>query len=200
MRKIFAVLLLLFTGLSSVVAQDIITLKSGNELKARILRLNPKDVTFIPENKSDTLSMARNEITKLLYQGGTVIYLSEEERITFNNEPGSDTGSDSLYILGEKDAIRFYKGYKPAATGTLICSIFIPWGLIPAIACSSSPPKINSLDFRNNKLMENPGYYKGYTDKAFKIKKKKVWQNFAIGSGITVGCYILMAGVLFSML
>jgi len=200
MRKTFAVLLLLFTGLLSVVAQDIITLKSGNELKARILRLNPKDVTFIPENKSDTLSMARNEITKLLYQGGTVIYLSEEERITFNNEPGSDTESDSLYLLGEKDAIRFYKGYKPAATGTLICSIFIPWGLIPAIACSSSPPKTNSLDFRNNKLMENPGYYKGYTDKAFKIKKKKVWQNFAIGSGITVGYYILMAGVLFSML
>lgn len=200
MRKIFAVLLLLFTGLSSVVAQDIITLKSGNELKARILRLNPKDVTFIPENKSDTLSMVRNEITKLLYQGGTVIYLSEEERITFNNEPGSDTGSDSLYLLGEKDAIRFYKGYKPAATGTLICSIFIPWGLIPAIACSSSPPKINSLDFRNNKLMENTEYYNGYTDKAFKIKKKKVWQNFAIGTGITVGYYILMVGALFSML
>jgi len=188
MKRTLAIVFLVFTGLLSAVAQDIITLKSGQELKARIIRLNTKDVTFMATGGSDTISLQRDEVSKLYYRSGIIIYLSETGLPEFSNV----SPNDSLYSLGEKDATRYYKGYKGAATGTLVSSIFIPLGLIPAIACSATPPAMNNLGYRDQKLMQNSSYYKGYTDQAFTIKKKKVWQNFAIGTGITAGYYIIM--------
>lgn len=198
MKKIVALLLILFTGIHVAVAQDIITLKSGQELKARILRLNPKDVIFIAENNPDTVYLLRGDITKLQYRSGIIIFLSDNKEHspavsdTFT-ESNNVTVKDSLYSLGEKDASRYYKGYQAASTGTLICSLFFPWGLVPAIACSSTPPSINNLGYRDQKLMENSNYFTGYTRQAYKIKKKKVWQGFAIGSGAVIGFSILMS-------
>lgn len=182
---------IVFVSVLSASAQDIITLKSGDELKVRIIRLNPKDVTFFPENSSDTASLQRDEITKLFYKSGTTIYLEDVERTAISNEPIID----SLYLLGEKDAGKYYKGYKAAATGTLITSLFIPFGLIPAVACSSTPPAINNLGYRDQQLFENPSYNKGYTHQAYQIKKKKVWKNFGIGTGITLGYMIFVAAL-----
>jgi hypothetical protein len=190
MKKAFVLIIFIFSSLSLVTAQDIITLKSGDELKARIVRLNPKDVVFIPQNNSDTITLLRDEITMLHYQSGINIYLTE------NNSPAlvannSEPGNDSLFSLGARDAGIYYTGYKAAATGTLITSFFIPWGLVPAIACSATPPSTHNLGYRNPKLMENPSYYAGYTDQAFKIKKKKVWTNFGIGTGAMIAFYII---------
>ena len=190
MKKAVVLIILIFTGLSLAVAQDIITLKSGEELKARIVRVNPRDVAFIAQNNSDTLTLLRDEITMLHYQNGITIYLKENESptpIVNDFEPGTD----GLFWLGTRDAGIYYKGYKSAATGTLITSFFVPWGLVPAIACSATPPATNNLGYRDPKLMENPSYYAGYTDKAFKIKKKKVWTNFGIGTGAMIAFYIL---------
>lgn len=198
MKKVFALVLIIFTGFHVAVAQDIITLKSGQELKARILRLNPKDVIFIAENNPDTVYLLRDEITKLQYRSGIIVYLSDNEyhapAMSASSTASFDVPvNDSLYWLGEKDASRYYKGYQAASTGTLICSLFFPWGLVPAIACSSSPPSMNSLGYRDQKLMENSSYFNGYTKQAYKIKKKKVWQGFAIGSGAVIGFSILMS-------
>ena len=106
--------------------------------------------------------------------------------------PQNGPGSDSLFNLGTIDATRYYKGYKPAATGTLIASFFFPLGLIPAIACSSTTPARENLGYKDQKLMENTSYFNGYTHKAHAIKKKKVWGGFAIGSGLVIALSILM--------
>lgn len=187
MRRVIVFLLLLITGLSAIMAQDIISLKSGGEMKARILSLNLKSVAFIPENSSDTISLLRDEITRLHYSSGINIYLSENEMPIRINVPGND----SLFDLGKIDAARYYKGYKPAAIATMISSIYFPFGLIPAIACSATPPSMSHLGYKDQKLMENSSYYEGYTKTAHKIKKKKVWGGFAIGSG-----FILLIAVL----
>ncbi|MFZ4547630.1 MAG: hypothetical protein ACOYN4_09350 [Bacteroidales bacterium] len=168
-------------------AQDVITLNSGQEIKAHIVKLYPKEVTYTTNANLDTLSFQRSEISTLRYSTGILIYLNEMQRPEFAAEPIND----SLYLLGQTDANLYYTGYKPAATGTLITSFFVPWGLIPAFACSSTTPSMQNLGFRNQTLIQNPSYYKGYTDNAYKIKKKKVWRNFAIGSGVTVGLYII---------
>ena len=197
-KKIIALFFLVYSGILRTTAQDIVTLKSGKELKSRIIHINTKDVSVIPEGTSDTISLLRNEIAKLQYQKGISVYLSDDEAPIFNKEPAND----SLYYLGEKDANRYYRGYKAAATGTLICSFFIPWGLVPAFACSSTPPAINSLGYKDQALFKNSSYFNGYTEQAFKIKKKKIWKNFAIGSGITVGYYMLLliaASALYTM-
>lgn len=195
MNRTIALIILAFSSLFNAAAQDIITLRSGEEFTAHIIRLNPKDVTFFVENTSDTLSLMRDEITKLQYKTGTIIYLSEIKKPEISNGPIID----SLYLLGVKDANRYYKGYKPAATGTLITSFFIPLGLIPAIACSSSPPSVNSLGYRDQQLIEDPGYWAGYNDQAYSIKKKKVWRNFGVGTGVTI-CYIIVVAVVNSFM
>ncbi len=188
MKRALVIVFFVFTGFPGAVAQDIISLKSGQEVKSRIIHLNPDDVIYIPENGTDTLSILRTEVSKLQYHNGTLVYLEEKRNITV------DDGSvnDSMFLLGSRDAKLYYKGYKAAATGTLISSIYFPWGLIPAIACSSTPPSKNNLGYRDLKLIENSSYYNGYSNQAYKIKKKKVWQSFAIGSGITVGLSVLI--------
>jgi len=191
MQKVIALLILLFISASFAMAQDKIILKSGKELKVKIINLNPKDVTFIPEYSSDTVSLLREEITMLHYKTGIIIYLSgNEKQMPASTFSGSTP--DSMYALGERDATLYYKGFKGAAIGTLITSFYIPWGLIPAIACSSTPPKAYNLGYKDKNLMENPEYYAGYTDKAYKIKKKKVWTNFGIGTGSTFVFIILL--------
>jgi hypothetical protein len=190
MKKAVVLLFFFIASLSFVKAQDIITLKSGDELKARIVRLDPKDVVFITQNNSDTLTLLRDEIKMLHYQNGITIYLTENESPT-PLVTDSAPGNDSLFSQGARDAGIYYTGYKPAATGTLITSFFIPWGLVPAIACSATPPATHNLGYRDPKLMENPSYYAGYTDQAFKIKKKKVWTNFGIGTGAMIAFYII---------
>lgn len=186
MKILASIILIVFTISVSTKAQDIITLKSGEEVKAHILRLYPKEVTFTLDAKPDTLSYQRDEILKLKYNTGIVIYLNQLQRPEFT----SDAMNDSLYFLGTRDANTYYRGYRAAATGTLFASFFVPWGLIPAISCSVTPPSMQNLGYQNHTLIQNPSYYKGYADKAFKIKKKKVWKNFAIGTGAVLGLYI----------
>lgn len=175
------------TGITAVTAQDIISLKSGEEVKARIIRLNPKDVTFIEENSTDTVFLYRDDISKLTYKNGIIIVLAENEMPAFTGRPADD----SLFVQGQVDAGLYYKGYRPAAIGTLISSIYFPFGLIPAIACSAKAPAMENLGYRDQHLIENASYFNGYTLKAHEIKKKKVWGGFAIGSGIFIGLVIL---------
>lgn len=187
MKKTFAFLVLVFTCLSVAMAQDIITLTTGEEMNAYIIRLNPGDVTFIPENSSDTAYLLREDVAKLQYKNGMIIVLSENEMPAFIEGPVDD----SLFVQGQVDATMYYKGYRPAAIGTMVTSIYFPFGLIPAIACSSKPPAKEHLGYRDQQLMENPSYSNGYTSKAHEIKKKKVWGGFAIGSGFIIGLVIL---------
>lgn len=89
---------------------------------------------------------------------------------------------DSSFEKGVLDAKFFYSKYSKPAGATLVTSILTgPLGLIPAFACSASPPKTHNLGFPEVTLIRNTNYYAGYTETAFGIKKKKVWRNFTIG-------------------
>ena len=196
MKRLIVLIIVVFSGLYHAVAQDIITLKSGDELKVKIIRLNAKDVTFQPQGVTDTLSMWREEILKLTYQNGTLIYLAEKSPLIKNQ------GSvyDSMYYAGVNDASLYYKGYKSASAGTLVSALVFPLNLIPAIACSSTPPADENLGYKDKKLMENTDYNTGYKEQAYKIKKKKVWKNFAIGTGAFFGLYILSSALIVTTL
>ena len=94
---------------------------------------------------------------------------------------------ENLNIKGQIDAARHYKRYKGAATGTLITSLVSPFiGLVPAILCSATNPRIDNLGYPNEELFRQPEYYKAYTRKAKKIKQRKVWSNWGIGFGVNL--------------
>lgn len=97
----------------------------------------------------------------------------------------------NYYEYGRMDAKRFYKGYKKAATltilsGTGLMLVSPVAGLTTAIACSSTPPKIKNLNLPDSILAQNEDYLAGYKRQSKKIKQKKVWKNWAIGFVINV--------------
>jgi len=102
--------------------------------------------------------------------------------------------SEDLYVKGQLDASRNYKKYKGASTGTLITSLVSPIiGLIPAIACSATAPKLEKLGYPDEKLFMQKEYYNGYTKKAKKIKSGKVWKSWGIGLGVNLLLAIVIA-------
>jgi len=101
---------------------------------------------------------------------------------------------EDLNIKGQIDAARHYKRYKGAATGTLITSLLSPViGLIPAILCASTSPKIENLGYPNEEWFKQPVYYKAYNKKAKKIKQRKVWSNWGIGLGVNLVVILVLA-------
>jgi HKD family nuclease len=48
------------------------------------------------------------------------------------------------------------------------------------------------LNIPDNELTKNSEYKKAYSEQAHKIKKKKVWTNFGIGSGAWVLLLLLL--------
>ncbi len=99
-----------------------------------------------------------------------------------------------LHVKGQVDAEANYKKYKGAATGTLIASLVSPLiGLIPAIACSATTPKMDNLGYPDAKLFMQKEYYDSYTRKAKKIKAGKVWKNWGIGFGVNIVAVLLLA-------
>jgi hypothetical protein len=101
---------------------------------------------------------------------------------------------ENLNIKGQIDAARHYKRYKGAATGTLITSLVSPFiGLVPAILCSTTNPKMENLGYPNEELFRQPDYYKAYTRKAKKIKQRKVWSNWGIGLGVNLVVILILA-------
>lgn len=101
---------------------------------------------------------------------------------------------EDLNIKGQIDAARHYKRYKGAATGTLLTSLLSPViGLIPAIICSATNPKIENLGYPNEELFKQAAYYKAYTKKAKRIKQRKVWSNWGIGLGVNLVVILVLA-------
>ncbi len=196
MKTLSTLLFFAFISIYSAVAQDIISLKSGNDLKGKIIRLNPKDIVFIPTGVSDTIIMWRDDVVKLKYQNGTIINLADDKKISEN--PG--TVYDSMYYAGVSDAAKYYTGYKGASTGVLVSGLIFPFNIIPAIVCSATTPDEQSLGYRDSTQMKNPAYNYGYKNQAHKIKKKKVWTNYAIGSGAMIGFSILVNALILTTL
>jgi len=191
MRKVLALILIAFSGISIALAQDIITLQSGQDLNGRIIRMNPEDIIYMPQGSTDTTFLSRSVVLKVHYQNGTTVILTDKK--TTSDLP--EIQNDSMYIAGAADAKLYYQSYIGASTGTLVAGLIFPWNLIPAIACAATPPSTANLDYPSQKLMEDQSYNLGYKKQAHAIKKKKVWNSFAIGSGVMIGVYLIVSVV-----
>ena len=93
---------------------------------------------------------------------------------------------------GEQDATENYKGDNSGAGWTCATAIiFSPvTALIPAISCGSKIPNDVNLNCPDAVLLLDNNYNLGYKRQAFRMKKKKVWKNFAIGSGVWVSVIV----------
>jgi hypothetical protein len=193
MKILFLTSLLLFSEIIFCLAQDVITLKSGEDIQAKVEVVNQAEVIY---KRFDNLNgpriiIPKSDILMIRYENGVKEIFHDENIVPDTNS--SNTFNSTLYNKGQKDAVIYYKGYSGAGTVTLITGLLSPLvGLIPAIACSSTPPKDVNLNYPNTAMMKKPDYYNGYTQKAKKIKQGKVWTNWGIALGINIVAIIII--------
>jgi hypothetical protein len=191
MKKIIFALLTSIFATTFCLSQDIITKKSGEDIQAKVLEVTTPEIKYkkFDNQNGPTFTILKSEVLMLRYENGTKDIFNEEKK----NETTSSTSGD-LFVQGQSDASRYYKGYKGAGTGTLITSLVSPLvGLIPAIACSSTQPKEMNLNYPNADLMKKSDYYNGYTQKSKKIKQGKVWTNWGIAFGVNLVAVLLIS-------
>jgi len=191
-KNIFTTLSILFT-ITFCYSQDVITKKSGENIKVKVLEVGQTEIQYKKFNNKNgpTYIISNSDVSMILYENGTKDMFNEEKKtgdVSFLN-----LTEEELFVKGQTDAIKYYDGYKPAATGTLIVGLLSPLaGLIPAIACSSTKPKDLNLNYPNEVLIKKPIYHKSYTTKAKKIKQGKVWSNW----GMAFGANLVLAAIL----
>ncbi|GAB3531339.1 hypothetical protein GCM10027443_13370 [Pontibacter brevis] len=182
-------------------AQDVITKKTGESLKAKVLEITLDEVKYkhFERLEGPTYTLAKAEILLIQYEDNTKETFDTEssvqqEQTAIVAAPARLATSANLYAQGQQDAGVYYDGYKGARTGTLVTSLLSPLvGLIPAIACSSTPPKDKNLDFPSHELMSNPDYRNGYVQRSRKIKSGKVWSYWGVGLGVNLALVLMMA-------
>ena len=185
MKKIILSTLLTIFTFSICLSQDVITIKSGEDISAKILEIGQTEIKYKKfDNQTGPIySILKSDVIIVRYENGT------KDLFNVNTSPSpiistttSNSDNGNLFLEGQLDAVKYYKGYKAAGTGTLVTSLFLSplVGLIPAIACSSTPPDRYNLSYPDEDKMKKNEYYSGYTQKAKKIKQGKVWTNWGI--------------------
>jgi hypothetical protein len=185
MRRSTLILLSIIFNTTFSLSQDIITTKAGEDILAKISEVGHTEIKYKKFDNQDgpAFTLLRSDVLMIRYENGT--------KDIFNEEPKSvavsPAANANLYLQGKMDADTYYEGYKGAGTGTLLVSLISPLiGLIPAIVCSSTRPRDQKLMYPDADLMKNVNYHNGYTQRAKKVKSKKVWKNWLIAFGVNV--------------
>ena len=167
----------------TVFSQDVITLKAGEDIQAKILELSTTEIKFkkFDNQTGPTFTILKSTVLMVRYENGTKDIFNQTEEL----KTPSKTPNEDMRMKGRRDAEMNYTGKKSGAGWTAATTIlFSPLiGLIPAAACASSAPNDEHLNYRDYELMKDFEYNKAYAEQAHKIKKKKVWKNFGVGSG-----------------
>jgi hypothetical protein len=180
--------LFLFSVLLSLCShsQDTLTKKSGEVLAVKMLEVNPENIKFkmFDNQQGPIFTILKSEVQIIRFENGTV---------NNYNESAKPMVEEDDFKKGNSDAIKYYDSYRGAGTVTLFTSLLSPLaGLAPAIACSSTPPKTENLNYPSHQLMAKPVYANAYRNKSKKIKQGKVWTNWGIGFGVNLAFVLVI--------
>ena len=208
--KFYSLLLIAFLSLPATLkAQDLITTRSGEDIKGRVTEIGLTEVKYQPwESPEGTVSkLPKESILLIRYQDGGKEIFERAAPLIPNvipdrsnlNETGvvSALNNSSMFMRGQLDAKRYYRGYQGAGTASLLGTLFLGpiFGLILPITLASREPALTDLNYPSESSIQNGEYARGYTLQAQKIKSDKVWLNYAIGAGIPVVIGLLVLGL-----
>lgn len=176
-------------------AQDLITKRNGDEIKAKVIEVGTDEVKFKKFDNIDgpLFVVAKSEIIFIKYENGSKEVFEEIKTSVLNMQVAPQI---NWKTQAEDDAVRHYRGYRGAQAGTFwTCLLLGPLvGLIPAIATSSTrPSKQKYLQYPNAEYFNNLEYKEAYINRAHKRKKHKVWGMYGLGSGLFVGAVLLLS-------
>jgi hypothetical protein len=178
MKKIIIVILISFF-LNSSKAQDTLTMRNGENIPVKVIEVGTLEVKYkkLDNLNGPTFSVLKSNLSKIIYENGT----KEDYGQFIDNE----------FAHGQKDASEYYHGYKTAGTSTLVATAIPYAGAMIGFAylkiCYATVPNDENLGYPDYNLMKNPEYARGYIQKAQKIKKQKVLNNFLLGLVLNFG-------------
>ena len=181
-----ALLAILFTF--PALAQDKIVTKDGKEITGSVKRITPTKIKYV-DGKSfhgEITTISAEDVDYIIYENG------DKEVVRSNNETESGIEAN-MAVKGREDAQDNYFGDNSGKGGTMATVIVAGdiIGLIPAIACASTTPKRENLNYPSEKLMRNKEYSTSYKHEAHKIKRNKVWNGYLVGALVNVAVYLL---------
>ena len=172
------------------IAQDVITTTEGTDIQGKVFKITKKSIKYIDSNTTDTSkgvlhTIPKKDVFSIKYESGVQEVFNQDKYVD-DKDPEGHWDKRSMSRQGREDAKKNYRRYKPAKRATVWTTIITDpiLGLIPAIACSTTPPKDHNLDYPDESLMQNEEYAKAYKKEARRMKIKKVWGGYALGSGI----------------
>lgn len=180
MKKTGMTIVITFLTIISCFSQDLITLKSGEDINAKIIEVGLTDIKYKKMDNVDgpSFTILKSDVLMTRYKNGTKDVYNIEK-----NDKKENLSNEAMALQGTKDAVSYYNGQNSGRVWTGVTSVLTSpiLGLIPAIACSSSEPKVENLNFKDSELMKNISYNVAYNEKAHKIKKNKIWKSYGIG-------------------
>lgn len=191
------ILIIILTIFSSVIikAQDLITKRNGEDIKAKVIEIGLNEVKFKRFDNLDgpLIIVAKSEILIIRYENGSK-EIFEESNISASK---SDAPKDINWSRqAELDAQQYYRGYRRHYAGTFIPCIFIGplFGLIPAGGNSHAQIRETDMINKNPDWFKNTEYKDSYTAYAKRMKRKRVWGGYLGGSLIFVGIAGIVLG------
>jgi len=169
--KIFLTISFIFINFLAY-SQDLIVLKSGEELKTKIISTKEDYIIYrlFDDLSGELQTIEIYEILLIRYKDGTNVIYDETEK--------KDTTflTTTRYEVKERaiaDAKANYKATEPILIA--VCtSLSCPYiGILPSLVIANEPPKQENLNIPEE--YKSNMYYVGcYKDEAFRIKKNRV--------------------------
>ncbi|MEI6574771.1 MAG: hypothetical protein WCO63_01180 [Bacteroidota bacterium] len=167
-------------------AQDLITKKNGDDISAKVTEITTTEIKYKKADNPNgpVFTILKSDVFMIRYENGSKDIFNEPTKTEASTLTTESKSGDC--IQGSKDALVNYKGKRSGAGWTCATAILTSpiLALIPAIACSVTEPDDNNLKYPSSELLKNNDYNLCYKKQAHKIKQKKVWTNFAIGSAV----------------
>lgn len=187
-------LILLLTGcLNAAFAQDTLFKTNGQIILSKIIDILDKDIKYIDKtNDYDSLEyLISKDLVEKIYisDNENYVYITKEKPL-FQKPVKTDR---EWLLQGNKDAALFYHGYGAAACITGGAATISPlYGLVAALSTITVEPRIKNLGIPDPEFAKNPYYVMGYSQQARKIKNRRIWTSFGIGTGTFIGSMILL--------
>ena len=106
-------ILILFLSGISIYAQDVITLRNGNEVKAKVTEINSSEIKYKRFDNLDgpTVVVPRDEVFVINYENGTREVINT---VTAANAKSQSSGNNPALMMSTKDLVAQMKVNSPA--------------------------------------------------------------------------------------
>jgi hypothetical protein len=193
-------------------AQDSLFNKNDVPTSCKILQITPTEIRY---KRFDNLNgpeyvVKREDFSYVIFENRAYENLEIE---TVTEKPTStpqalseeveyvkgNSSYQSMFQKGYLDAGRFYKARTSTGTFVTLSTLILTpvYGLVPVTIVALSKPDLMHYKISNPQDFKSFEYELGFTEQATKIKRKRVWRNYGIVTGVyTVLYLILLASII----